>query len=117
MPYFKQGLENNDACVWLVADLTVEEAENALATVVPNLEHYMATGQMQIRHYTEFYTNPVKPADALRDQFAEMGSTMTAKASEGFVLPGMSAGSITTMPCPGSWITKPRSIARSRIPA
>jgi hypothetical protein len=86
VPYFKQGLENNDACVWLVADLTVEEAENALAAVVPGLEHYMATGQMQIRHYTELYTNPdgtVKPADALCQEFAEMGPTTTAKGFRG----------------------------------
>src|ERR1700683_498750 len=53
VPYFKQGLEKNDACVWLVADLSVEEARNALAAVMPGLEHYIAKGQMQIRHYTE----------------------------------------------------------------
>jgi hypothetical protein len=41
---------------------------------------------MQIRHYTEFYTNPdgtVKPADTLRDQFAEMGSTVRAEGFTG----------------------------------
>ena len=26
VPYFKQGLERNEACAWLVGDLTVEEA-------------------------------------------------------------------------------------------
>ena len=86
VPYFKQGLEKNDACVWLVGDLTVEEAGNALAAAVPGLEHYRAKGQMQIRHYTEFYTNPdgtVKPPDILRDQFAEMGSTVTANGFRG----------------------------------
>ena len=54
VPYFKQGLERNEACVWLVGDLTVEEARRALAAVVPDLDRFMATGQMQIRHYTEF---------------------------------------------------------------
>ena len=38
VPYFKQGLENNEACVWLVGDLTVEEARNALAAAVPDLD-------------------------------------------------------------------------------
>ena len=64
VPYFKQGLDRNEACVWLVGDLTVEEARDALAAAVPNLERFMDTGQMQIRHYTEFYTNgdgTVKP--------------------------------------------------------
>lgn len=86
VPYFKQGLEQNDACVWLVADLAIGEAENALAAVVPNLEQYLAKGQMQIRHYTEFYTKTdgtVKDADTLRDGFAEMGSAVTAKGFRG----------------------------------
>jgi hypothetical protein len=76
VPYFKQGLENNDACVWLVGDLTVAEAGNALAAAVPDLGRYMAKGQMQIRHYTELYTNPdgtVKAADTLRDEFVAPG--------------------------------------------
>ena len=86
VPYFKQGLEQNDACVWLVGDLTVEEAGNALAAAVPGLKHYRAAGQMQIRHYTEFYTNEdgtMKPSDALRDQFAAMGTTVTENGFRG----------------------------------
>ena len=37
VPYFKQGLERNEACAWLVGDLTVEEARDALAAAVPDL--------------------------------------------------------------------------------
>jgi hypothetical protein len=86
VPYFKQGLERNEACVWLLGDLMVEEARNALAAVIPDLDQYMAKGQMQIRHYTELYTNPngtVKPADQLSDQFTQMGSTVKAKGFAG----------------------------------
>lgn len=86
VPYFKQGLEKNDACVWLVGDLTVEEARNALAAVMPGLEQYMAKGQMQIRHYTELYTSPdgtVKPAGELSVQFVAMESTVRAKGFAG----------------------------------
>jgi hypothetical protein len=104
VPYFKQGLEKNDACVWLVADLAAEEAGNALAAVVPGLEHYLAKGQMQIRHYTELYTNPdgtVKPADTLRDQFAEMGSTVRAKGFGGL----RASGSV-------SWIDNDSAMSR-----
>ena len=104
VPYFKQGLEKNDACVWLVGDLTVEEARKALAAVVPRLEHYMAKGQMQIRHYTEFYTNPngtVKPADQLSDQFAEMGSALRAEGFAGL----RASGSV-------SWINNEESLSR-----
>jgi hypothetical protein len=86
VPYFKQGLENNDACVWLVGDLRAEEAKNALAAAVPNLDYYLAKGQMQIRHYTDLYTSPdgtVKPADTLCEEFAAMGATVTANGFRG----------------------------------
>jgi hypothetical protein len=104
VPYFKQGLEKNEACVWLVGDLTVEEARNALAAAVPSLERYMAKGQMQIVHYTALYTNPngtVKPADQLSDQFAELGSTVTAKGFRGL----RASGSV-------SWINNEESMSR-----
>src|ERR1700679_2618148 len=104
VPYFKQGLEKNEACMWLVGDLTVEEARSALAAVVPGLEHYLAKGQMQIRHYAEFYTDPdgtVKPADTLRDQFAEMGSAMRAEGFSGLRASG----------CVG-WVDNDESMAR-----
>jgi len=104
VPYFKQGLEKNDACVWLVGDLTVEEAGNALAAAVPRLDRYMAVGQMQIRHYSDLYTNPdgtVKPADTLRDQFAEMGSTVRAQGFSGL----RASGSV-------SWIDNDDAMSR-----
>ena len=104
VPYFKQGLERNEACVWLVGDLTIEEARNALAAVVPDLERYMAKGQMQIRHYTELYTNPngtVKAPDQLSDQFAAMGSTVTAKGFAGL----RASGSV-------SWVNDEESMSR-----
>jgi len=104
VPYFKQGLERNEACVWLVGDLTVEEAKIALAAVVPNLERYMAKGQMQILHYTELYTNPngtVKPSDQLSDQFAQLGSTVKAKGFAGL----RASGSV-------SWIKNEESMSR-----
>jgi hypothetical protein len=104
VPYFKQGLERNEVCVWLVGDLTVEEARDALAAVVPNLERFMDTGQMQIRHYTEFYTNgdgTVKPTAQLSDDFAAMGSTVRANGFEGL----RASGSV-------SWVNDAESMSR-----
>jgi MEDS: MEthanogen/methylotroph, DcmR Sensory domain len=86
VPYFKQGLEKNEACVWLVGDLTVEEAHNALAAAVPDLNLFIATGQMRILHYTELYTDAngsVKPPDQLSDQFAAFGASVKAKGFAG----------------------------------
>jgi hypothetical protein len=71
---------------------------------VPDLERYMAKGQMQIRHYTELYTNPngtVKPADDLSDQFAAMGPAMTAQGYAGV----RASGSV-------SWVTNEESMSR-----
>jgi hypothetical protein len=79
VPYFKQGLEKNDACVWLVGDLTVEEARSALSAAVPDIDYYLAKGQITIRHYSELYTNPdgtVKAAGPLCEQFAAMEPTV-----------------------------------------
>ena len=104
VPYFRQGLERNEACVWLVADLKVEEARNALAAAVPDLDRYMAKGQMQIRHYKELYTNPngtVKPADELSAAFTAMGSTVTAQGFAGL----RASGSV-------SWVNDEESMSR-----
>ena len=104
VPYFKQGLERNEACVWLVGEPTVEEARAALAAAVPNLDRYMAAGQMQICHYTEFYTNPngtIKPPDLLSRQFAEMGTSVRAKGFSGL----RASGNV-------SWINNEESMSR-----
>ena len=104
VPYFKQGLERNEACVWLVGDLTIEEARNALAAVVPDLDRFMDTGQMQIRHYTEFYTNAngtVKPTAQLSEDFAAMGSTVRANGFEGL----RASGSV-------SWVNDAESMSQ-----
>ena len=86
VPYFRQGLEKNEACVWLVGDLTSGEAHNALAAVVPNLHEYLASGQMRILHYSALYTaadGTVKPADLLRDEFAALGATVRENGFDG----------------------------------
>jgi hypothetical protein len=59
---------------------------------------------MQIRHYTELYTNPngtVKPADQLCGEFAEMGSAVTAKGFAGL----RASGAV-------SWINNEESMSR-----
>jgi hypothetical protein len=104
VPYFKQGLERNEACAWLVGDLTIDEARNALAAAVPNLADYLAKGQMQIVHYSEFYTDPngtVKAPEQLSYQFASMGSSAKADGYEGL----RASGSV-------SWVKDPESMSR-----
>lgn len=104
VPYFKQGLERNEVCVWLVADLTVQEARAALEAVVPDLARYLAKGQMHIRHFSELYTSAdgkVKPAALLSDQFAAMEATVGPNGFAGL----RASGSV-------SWIKDEESMGR-----
>lgn len=104
VPYFKQGLERNEACAWLVGDLTVDEARNALAAAVPDLADRMAKGQMQIVHYAEFYTDPngtVKAPEQLSYQFAALGAAAKADGFEGL----RASGSV-------AWVNDAASMSR-----
>ena len=104
VPYFKQGLEKNDACVWLVGDLTVEEARSALSAAVPDIDYYLAKGQITIRHYSELYTNPdgtVKAAGPLCEQFAAMEPTVRENGFNGL----RASGSV-------SWVDNEESMSR-----
>jgi hypothetical protein len=84
VPYFREGLKNHEACLWLVCDLTVEEATTALAADVPSLHKHLAKGQMRIEHYSCFYKNPdgtLKSADTFSNDFA---ATTAAVRGQGY---------------------------------
>lgn len=56
VPYFKTGLENNEFCMWVTSQpLTVEEAEKALKSAVPDADIYLEKGQIEIISYTDWY--------------------------------------------------------------
>jgi len=56
VPYFKTGLENNEACVWVTSDrLSKQDAQAALSEAVGNLDHYIAKDQIDFCHYSEWY--------------------------------------------------------------
>ena len=56
VPYFREGLAANESCIWITSDpLSVREAKDALQAAVPELEHYLTTGQMEITPYEEWY--------------------------------------------------------------
>jgi len=53
VPYFKVGLENNEFCLWITSPpLEVKDANEALREVVPDLDSYLANGQIKIISYT-----------------------------------------------------------------
>jgi PAS domain S-box-containing protein len=56
VPYFKAGLEGGEFCMWITSpDLSKKEAEAALTRAVPNFEHYLSKGQIEIIPHTEWY--------------------------------------------------------------
>jgi PAS domain S-box-containing protein len=56
VPYFAEGLRDNEFCMWVTAPpLEVEEAEAALRKVVPDLDLYLQKGQIEILSYKDWY--------------------------------------------------------------
>jgi PAS domain S-box-containing protein len=58
VPYFKAGLESNEFCIWVTAEpLGVDEATLALRAALPDLDHRLADGQIEIIPYTDWYVD------------------------------------------------------------
>src|SRR5207249_6885581 len=54
--YFKVGLEENELCVWVVAEpLTAEEARRALRRTVPDLDRHLADRRIEIHSHDDWY--------------------------------------------------------------
>jgi PAS domain S-box-containing protein len=54
--FFKAGLENNEFCLWVVTPpLTVEEATRALGQAVSDLDRRLASQDIEIQDYAEWY--------------------------------------------------------------
>jgi hypothetical protein len=56
VPYFAEGLQNNEYCVWVTSlPLEVDEAKKALEAQVPNLDERIKNGQIEIISYDYEY--------------------------------------------------------------
>ncbi|MGA2224034.1 MAG: MEDS domain-containing protein [Syntrophobacteraceae bacterium] len=56
VPYFKLGLKNNEFCIWVVFDpFNVEEARTALRRAIPELDQYLAQGNIEIIPHSQWY--------------------------------------------------------------
>lgn len=54
-PYIKTGLGQNELCVWVTAEMSQEEAREALAERIPHLQRYIDREQLQLFSYEEWY--------------------------------------------------------------
>jgi hypothetical protein len=49
LPYFKQGLENNEYCLWISATpVEQEEGRRALGATIPDFERCLRQGQIEM---------------------------------------------------------------------
>jgi PAS domain S-box-containing protein len=56
LPYFKTGLAANEFCIWIYSQsLNKEEAKNVLQQAIPDADQYLATGQIEIISYRDWY--------------------------------------------------------------
>jgi PAS domain S-box-containing protein len=56
VPYFAEGLRSNEACVWVTSEpFLLDEAREALAKVVGNLDPFIKSGQLFILPFTNWH--------------------------------------------------------------
>ena len=90
VPYFAAGLEDNEFCMWVTsAPLGVDEARKALAGAVKDLDRRIATGQMEIIDYRQWYTKTGGfDADAVLAGWVEKEKEALRRGFEGLRLTG-----------------------------
>jgi signal transduction histidine kinase len=56
VPFFQTGLENNEYCIWVTSErTTVENANNALKKVIPDLDKYYKHKSLEILSHLDWY--------------------------------------------------------------
>jgi two-component system, LuxR family, sensor kinase FixL len=76
-PYFAQGLAANEFCVWITsATLSAIEAEAALRECVPDLDGYLARGQIEIVDFGDWYGERFDPDRALQKVAGKLAAAL-----------------------------------------
>jgi len=90
VPYFKQGLENNEFCLWITSQpLDVEAAIEVLRKDVPDLNVYLEKGQIEIiSHNDWFLTEGEFDPEKVSNGCAEKLSYASQNGYEGVRLSG-----------------------------
>jgi PAS domain S-box-containing protein len=56
IPYFKTGLADNELCIWIYSQpFDEEKAKNALRQAIPDVDRYLAGGQIELISYADWY--------------------------------------------------------------
>jgi MEDS: MEthanogen/methylotroph, DcmR Sensory domain len=89
--YFKPGLANNEYCLWITPDSSLEKARNALRQVIPLADQHLEKGDIEILSCQQWYcendefdgARVIQAADTKLSQALEKGYTrMRAWADE-----------------------------------
>ncbi|MEK7404660.1 MAG: PAS domain S-box protein, partial [Acidobacteriota bacterium] len=90
VPYFREGLAANEFCMWITsAPLEVEQATAALRAAVPDLDDYLASGQMEILDYSQWYTKTgAFDADSVLQGWTDRLAAARRRGFEGLRLTG-----------------------------
>jgi PAS domain S-box-containing protein len=95
VPYFKTGLESNEFCLWIISDselITTEEAKRALGEAVPDLDRYLAAGNIEVVSHSQWFLRggPFDP-DRVASQFKEKLDEALARGYAGMRVNGSPA--------------------------
>jgi hypothetical protein len=90
VPYFKNGLENNEFCMWITSEpLKVEDAKSALKSALDNLDDYIKKGQIEILDANQWYTkSETFDADRLLEGWIEKEKEALQNGFEGLRMTG-----------------------------
>ena len=91
VPYFHEGLAANEFCMWVTSPpLQVEEATAALRAAVPDLDDYIARGQIAILDYSDWYTKSgeFRGADEVLQGWVDKHDDALRRGHEGLRLTG-----------------------------
>lgn len=90
IPFFKAGLDANEACLWITPNsLDSERAMALLRVQVPDLDHRVAAGQLEIVPIGSWYSpGDTFDAGAVLDGWIERENRARARGFEGLRLSG-----------------------------
>jgi hypothetical protein len=84
IPYFQSGLENNEFCLWIIAEpLNYNLVRKQLKQSIDNIDVFIRSGQMEIVPHSDWYFNEKTELD-LRRATLKLTDKMKKAVKNGF---------------------------------
>jgi len=90
VPFFRAGLESNEQCIWVTsAPFTVDDARSALRAVLPDLDQRLASRQIEILDFSDWYVRDGKhDIDAVLEDWIARKEQALARGFSGLRVSG-----------------------------